>query len=44
VLVQVGLLEANTLPVMGSESVRKMLDPTSVPSELLIERARRGSE
>jgi hypothetical protein len=44
VVVQVGLLEANTLPVMGSESVRKMLDPTSVPSELLIERARRGSE
>jgi len=42
VLVQVGLLDANTLPVVGSESARKMLDPTSVPSELLIERAKRG--
>jgi carboxymethylenebutenolidase len=44
VLVQVGLLEPNSLPVVGSESARKMLDPTSVPSDLLIERARRGSE
>ncbi len=42
VLVQVGLLDANTLPVVGSESARKMLDPTSVSSELLIERAKRG--
>jgi carboxymethylenebutenolidase len=42
VLVQVGLLDANTLPVVGLESARKMLDPTSVPSELLIERAKRG--
>jgi carboxymethylenebutenolidase len=42
-LVQVGLLDANTLPVVGSESARKMLDPTSVPSELLIERAKRGN-
>ena len=49
VLVQVGLLNANTLPVVGSErvgseSTRKMQDPASVPSDLLIERARRGSE
>jgi carboxymethylenebutenolidase len=44
VLVQVGLLEPNSLPVVGSESARKMLDPTSVPSDLLIERARRASE
>jgi carboxymethylenebutenolidase len=45
VLVQVGLLEAGgALPVTGAESARKLLDPTSVPSELLIERARGGSE
>jgi carboxymethylenebutenolidase len=44
VLVQVGLLDANTLPVVGSERARKMQDPTSVPSDLLIERARRDSE
>ena len=39
VLVQVGLLEAGALPVTGAESARKLLDPTSVPSDLLIERA-----
>jgi carboxymethylenebutenolidase len=44
VLVQVGLLDSGTLSVVGDESARKMLDPTSVPSDLLIERARRGSE
>jgi carboxymethylenebutenolidase len=44
VLVQVGLLDAGSLPVTGAESVRKLLDATSVPSELLIERARGGSE
>jgi carboxymethylenebutenolidase len=44
VLVQVGLLEAGSLPVTEAESVRKLLDPTSVPSDLLIERGRRGSE
>ncbi len=32
------------VPVAGAESVRKLLDPTSVPSDLLIERARRGSK
>jgi carboxymethylenebutenolidase len=40
VLVQVGLLDPKGLPVVGSESARKMLDPASVPSELLIERAK----
>jgi hypothetical protein len=28
--------------VAGVESAKKMLDPASVPSELLIERAKRG--
>ncbi len=42
VLVQVGLLAPDVLPVVGSESAKKMLDPTSVPSDLLIERANRG--
>ena len=42
VLVQVGLLDPDVLPVVGSESAKKMLDPTSVPSDLLIERANRG--
>ena len=40
VLVQVGLLDPNVLPVVGSESAQKMLDPSSVPSDLLIERAK----
>ena len=38
VLVQVGLLDPDTLPVVGSESARKVLDPT-LPSNLLITRA-----
>jgi carboxymethylenebutenolidase len=42
VLVQVGLLDPNLLPVVGPESAQKMLDPTSVPSDLLIERAAKG--
>jgi carboxymethylenebutenolidase len=42
VLVQVGMLDPDVLPVVGSESARKMLDPTSVLSDLLIERAKRG--
>jgi carboxymethylenebutenolidase len=41
VLVQIGLLDPDTLPVTGVESAKKMLDPNSVPSDLLIERARR---
>jgi carboxymethylenebutenolidase len=42
VLVQVGLIDPETLPVAGSESARKVLDPTSVPSNELMERAQRG--
>lgn len=41
VLVQVGLLDANALPVAGVESARKVLDPT-LPSNALIKRAERG--
>jgi carboxymethylenebutenolidase len=39
VLVQLGLLHAETLPVSGVESTRKVLDPT-LPSNALIERAK----
>ena len=39
VLVQLGLLDSDTLPVVGKESAQKVLDPTSVPSNALIERA-----
>ena len=42
VLVQVGLLDAGTLPVAGAESARKVLDPASVPSNGLIARAAPG--
>ncbi len=38
VLVQLGLLDANTLPVAGIESAHKALDP-SLPSNALIQRA-----
>ncbi|PSB44808.1 hypothetical protein C7B80_19490, partial [Cyanosarcina cf. burmensis CCALA 770] len=38
VLVQLGLLEPGTLPVVGVESARKVLDP-SLPSNALIDRA-----
>ena len=38
VLVQLGLLDANTLPVAGVESAHKALDP-SLPSNALIRRA-----
>ena len=41
VLVQLDLIDADTLPVAGEESARKVLDST-LPSNLLIERARRG--
>jgi carboxymethylenebutenolidase len=37
-LVQLGLLDPAQLPVSGVESARKMLDPTSVPSNLLMKR------
>jgi carboxymethylenebutenolidase len=39
VLVQLGLLDARTLPVAGIESARKVLDP-SEPANALIDRAR----
>src|ERR687886_2899911 len=41
VLVQVGLIDPEELPVSGAESARKVLDPDSVPSNELIERAER---
>ena len=41
VLVQLGLLDAGTLPVAGVESARKALDP-SLPSNELMNRASRG--
>src|SRR2546430_17593556 len=41
VLVQLGLLDAGTLPVAGIESARKALDP-SLPSNKLIGRAHQG--
>jgi carboxymethylenebutenolidase len=40
VLVQLGLLDANTLPVAGVESARKALDPR-LPSNELMRRANR---
>src|SRR5437667_11128825 len=41
VLVQLGLLDAGTLPVAGVDSARKALDP-SLPSNALMGRADRG--
>jgi carboxymethylenebutenolidase len=41
VLVQLGLIDAATLPVAGVESARKVLDP-SIPSNELIKRATQG--
>jgi carboxymethylenebutenolidase len=38
-LVQLGLLDPAQLPVVGVEAARKMLDPSSIPSNLLIKRA-----
>jgi carboxymethylenebutenolidase len=37
-LVQLGLLDPAGLPVAGAETARKMLDPTAVPSNLLMKR------
>ena len=37
-LVQLGLLDPANLPVAGAETARKMLDPTAVPSNLLMKR------
>src|SRR5919202_5991304 len=44
VLVQVGLIDPEELPVSGAESARKVLDPSSVPSNELIERVDRGKK
>jgi carboxymethylenebutenolidase len=41
VLVQIGLLKSDKLPVAGIESARKVVDPTAVPSNALIERSHR---
>jgi len=41
VLVQIGLLDANQLPVTGGEASRKALDPVREPSNRLIERVTR---
>jgi carboxymethylenebutenolidase len=40
VLAQVGLLDAETLPVTRSEAARKVADPAQEPSNRLIERVR----
>ncbi len=42
VLVQVGLIDPEILPVSGAESAQKVLDPASWPSNELIERADQG--
>ncbi len=42
VLVQVDLIDPEKLPVSGAESAQKVLDPASVASNGLIERAERG--
>jgi carboxymethylenebutenolidase len=41
VLVQLGLLDSQTLPVIGGESARKVIDP-SLPSNALMSRIGRG--
>ena len=38
-LVQLGLLDSAGLPIAGAEAARKMLDPTSIPSNLLMKRS-----
>jgi carboxymethylenebutenolidase len=38
VLVQLGMLDPSTLPVLGADSARKVLNP-SLPSNALLERA-----
>ena len=43
VLVQLGLLDAATLPVAGVETARKVIDPT-LPSNQLMERAKAGGK
>jgi carboxymethylenebutenolidase len=39
VLVQIGLLDPSTLPIVGADSARKLLDP-NLPSNALVERTR----
>ena len=41
VLVQLGLIEASTLPVAGAESARKVQDPSLPSNQLIRERRRR---
>jgi carboxymethylenebutenolidase len=36
--VQLGLLDPAELPVAGAEAARKTLDPTALPSNLLMKR------
>ncbi len=43
VLAQLGLLDADALPLAGAESARKVLDP-SLPANALIERVQRRSQ
>ena len=38
VLAQVGLIDAEKLPVTGAEAARKVINPSSEPSNLVIER------
>ena len=40
VLVQVGLLDATKVPAHGAEVARKLMDPTSVPWNGLLQRAK----
>lgn len=42
VLVQAGLIDPDELPVSGVESTRKVIDPSSVPSNGLMGRTRQG--
>jgi carboxymethylenebutenolidase len=37
-LVQLGLIDPDDLPVSGAEAARKILDPASIPSNLLMKR------
>ncbi|HZR79558.1 MAG TPA: hypothetical protein VFD92_00560 [Candidatus Binatia bacterium] len=41
-LVQLGLLDAEKLPVVGAERARRLVDPTT-PANRLIDRARRSA-
>ena len=38
VLAQIGFLDSTTLPIIGRESAAKVLQPSQVPSNALIER------